>query len=338
MANANDQNGWPAGGLRVAPAELGFFGRGLKRPECVLCTAAGDVVVSNWEGGVTHIRPDGSQEEILCRGTPEPPKVSTNGFAITRDGDFLLANLHPEGGGGAWRLRRDGSAEPFLTEIEGKPLPPANFVGVDGAGRTWVTFSTRLEPRARAYRPDVADGFIILIDERGARMAAEGLGYTNEAIVDATGEWLYVNETFGRRTSRFRIGSGNALGPRETYAEYGPGTFPDGLAFDEEGGVWITSVVSNRVIRVGSDGDQTVVFEENDPAQLELVERALHAEGLSREHLDNIQSEVAQSVSSIAFGGPGRRTVFLGNLLDERIYTFRSPVAGMAPSHWNLKL
>ena len=322
--------------LKIAPEELGFHGSGLNRPECVLCTAAGDVIVSNRQGGVTHIRPDGSQQDILCRGAPEPPKVSTNGFAITPGGDFLLANLHPEGGGGAWRLRRDGSCEPFLTEFEGRPLPPANFVGVDAQGRTWVTFSTWREPRQLAYRPDVADGFIILIDENGARMAAEGIGYTNEAIVDASGEWLYVNETFGRRTSRYRIGPGNALGARETCAEYGPGTFPDGLAFDEQGGVWITSVVSNRVIRVDRDGSQQVVFEENDPETLAEVEQALQSGGLQRAHLDNITSEVAQSVSSIAFGGADRKTVYLGNLLDDRIYTFRSPVAGMAPSHWKL--
>ena len=318
--------------LRVTPAELGFYGSGLNRPECVLCTEAGDVIVSNWGGGVTHIRPDGSQREFLCEGTP----VGTNGFAITPEGDFLLANLHPQGGGGVWRLRRDGTSEPFLTGIEGRRLPPANFVGVDRQGRSWATFSTWQEPRALAYRPDVADGFIIIVDDAGPRIAAEGIGYTNEAIVDASGQWLYVNETFGRRTSRYRIGPGNALGARETYAEYGPGDFPDGLAFDEAGGLWITSVISNRVIRVDADRSQNMVYEENDPQQVEHIERVLQSEGLKREHMDSVTAEVAQCISSIAFGGPDRKTVYLGNLLDDKIYTFQSPVAGGAPPHWGM--
>jgi sugar lactone lactonase YvrE len=320
--------------LRVAPEELGFYGNGLNRPECVLCTEAGDVIVSNWGGGVTHIRPDGSQREILCEGAP----VGTNGFAITQEGDFLLANLHPEGGGGAWRLRRNGGCEPFLTEIEGRRLPPANFVGLDSQGRCWVTFSTWHEPRALAYRPDVADGFIVIVDGQGPRIAAEGIGYTNEAIVDASGQWLYVNETFGRRTSRYAIGSGNSLGARETYAEYGPGTYPDGLAFDEAGGMWITSVISNRLIRVDADRSQNIVFEENDPEQVERIELLLQSEGLKREHMDTVAAEVAQSISSIAFGGPDRKTIYLGNLLDDRIYTLQSPVAGVPPSHWKLNL
>ncbi len=121
-------------------------------------------------------------------------------------------------------------------------------------------------------------------------------------------------------------------------AEYGPGTFPDGLAFDEAGGVWMTSVISNRVIRVDADGSQTLVYEENDPARIAEVERILHSEGLQREHMDRVDAEVARSISSIAFGGADRRTAYLGNLLDERIYTFPSPVAGVAPPHWGLTL
>ena len=62
------------------------------------------------------------------------------------------------------------------------------------------------------------------------------------------------------------------------------------------------------------------------------------SEGLKREHMDTVAAEVAQSISSIAFGGPDRKTVYLGNLLDERIYTLQSPVAGVPPSHWKLNL
>lgn len=323
--------------FRVAAADLGHFGHDFNRPECVLCTASGDIFVSRWEGGgVTHVRPDGSQQDIICGTGPDAPKVGTNGFAISPEGDFLLANLHDEGGG-AWRLRRDGSNEPFLTEIDGKPIPPTNYVGVDRKGRTWITVSTWQQPRQLAYRRDVADGFIILVDEKGPRIAAEGIGYTNEAVVDASGDWLYVNETYGRRTSRYRIGQDDSLGPRETVAEYGHGTYPDGMAFDEEGGVWLTSVVSNRIIRVAPDGSQTVVLEDSDPEELDRLEQILQSEGLKKEHMDAVKSQYTRHIASIAFGGPDRKTVYLGNLLDTKLYTFRSPVAGMRMSHWDIR-
>ena len=51
--------------------------------------------------------------------------------------------------------------------------------------------------------------------------------------------------------------------------------------------------------------------------------------------MGRVEAEIMRSVSSIAFGGPDRRTVYLGNLLDQRIYSFRSPIPGAAPSHWN---
>ncbi len=171
------------GTFRVQPRELGFAGAGLTRPECVLCTASGDVYVSHWGGGVTRIATDGGQQDIVAEGE----KLATNGFAITAEGDFLLANLHGEGGG-AWRLNRDGEAQPFLTEIDGNLLPPANFVGVDRRGWVWITVSTWSVPRQLAYRGEVADGFIVLVNEKGARIVAEDIGYTNEAIVDASGE------------------------------------------------------------------------------------------------------------------------------------------------------
>lgn len=38
---------------------------------------------------------------------------------------------------------------------------------------------------------------------------------------------------------------------------------------------------------------------------------------------------------SVAFGGRDLRTVYLGNLAGSRIASFRSPVAGVRPLHWN---
>lgn len=322
--------------LAVQPRDLARVGHDLKRPECVLCTASGDIVASHWQGGVSHIAADGSLRHVLGQ-RDEPGPVGTNGCAITREGDFLLADLS-DGGGGVWRLTGDGALSPFLTEVEGVALPPTNFVGVDHAGRVWVTVSTRRQPRHDALRKDVADGYVVLCDSRGARVVADGLCYTNEAIVDPTGGWLYVNETMARRTSRYRIADNGSLGARETVTEYGLGTFPDGLAFDQEGAIWITAVLANSVVRVTPDGRQHVVIEENDPALLEEIEVLHQACQMRGEHLARIKTDVMRNISSIAFGGPDLKTVYLGNLLDSTLYSFQSPIAGARPSHWEVRL
>jgi sugar lactone lactonase YvrE len=143
-----------------------------------------------------------------------------------------------------------------------------------------------------------------------------------------------VNETFARRTKRFRVAAAGALSGREVVAEHGPRTFPDGLAFDEAGGLWVVSVVSNRLIRVASDGRQQLILEGAEETRLTELEAAFQAGRMGRPHLDRVASRRLRNISSIAFGGPDRRTAYLGNLLDDRIYSFESPLAGVAPVHW----
>ena len=317
--------------MALTPGELFAVGQNLRRPECVLCTADGSVFVSDWQCGVCRISPDGAQTRFLA--SHPPCDLRPNGIALQPDGSFLLANLGDAGG--VWTLHRDGRAEPFLLEVASTPLPPTNFVLPDREGRTWVTVSTRIEPRADAYRPTASDGFIVLVDKQGARIAADGLGYTNEVQVHPGGEWLYVNETFARRTSRFRIGANGELGPRETVTEFGPGTFPDGLCFDEEGGLWIASPVSNRLFRLSPDGDLSLYFEDADPQHVAWVESAFQAETMGRQHLDRIESTRLRSLSSVAFGGPDRRICYLGCLLGENIERFAAPLAGIEPVHWH---
>ena len=167
----------------IAASDLRFVGSGLHRPECVVCGRDGTLYVSDWRGGVALIGPDGAQRSILARDNPH--RVQPNGIAIDRDGSFLLANLGETGG--VWRLHRDGSLEPFCLEVAGEALPPTNFVAVDRDGGVWITVSTRRRPRALGYRRDVADGFIVRVDGKGARVAADGLGYTNEVQVELPG-------------------------------------------------------------------------------------------------------------------------------------------------------
>jgi SMP-30/Gluconolactonase/LRE-like region len=163
---------------------------------------------------------------------------------------------------------------------------------------------------------------------------ADGLGYTNEVAVDPSGQWLYANETFGRRLSRFALRADGSLGPKQVVTEFGPGTFPDGLAFDVEGHAWVVSIVSNRLIRVAPDGTPTVWLEDADAGHLARVERAFDAGTMGRAELDGIESRCLRNISSIAFSGVERRVAVLGCLLGDRLAILDMPVPGVAPTHW----
>ena len=108
-------------------AALEPFGTGLSRPECVLATRSGEVFVPAWPGGVTVVHADGRTN--TWRAAPPTVDLRPNGIALTSDGSFLIANLGDDGG--LWRLDRAGHLTPVLLEVDGVPLPPANFVTLD---------------------------------------------------------------------------------------------------------------------------------------------------------------------------------------------------------------
>ncbi len=316
-------------GPTIALSQVSFIGRDLARPECVLCDDRGVVHASDWRGGVTRIYPDGGQETILATNMALRP----NGICLLADGGYLIAHLGDDDGG-VFHLTRNGRAEAFLTHVDGVALAPTNYVHQDTVGRVWISVSTRHVPRADAYRSDIADGFVLAVIDGQAHMAADGLGYTNECLIDPSGRWLYVNETFARRTSRFAVTDDGMLGDRETVATFGPGVFPDGLTFDTDGGIWITSIVSNTVIRIAPTGQQEVVLRDADPEHVNAAEKAYLAHGMGRPHLDKAGGEILKNISSLAFGGADRKTAYLGCLLGDQIATFQAPVAGALPAHW----
>lgn len=314
--------------------DVSLLGSGLSRPECVLATAKGDLYSADWRGGVAHIRPDGRQALYTAATADLPEGLRPNGIALEPDGSFLLANLGSEAGG-VWRLTRDGQVEPYWTEIEGQAIPPSNFVLRDHRGRLWLTVSTTKVPRSLDYRRDSRSGFIAVMTDRGARIVADGLGFTNECQLSPDRRWLYVNETYGRRLSRFALRDDASLGPKEVIHEFGEGQFPDGLAFDEAGDIWIASVISNQLLRLAPDcGRCEIMLNETDPAHVAWVEQAYAANALGRPHMDRNPSTRLRNLSSIAFGGPDLRTGYLGCLLGDTIAQIKLPVAGVRPVHW----
>jgi sugar lactone lactonase YvrE len=310
----------------------GWVGQDLMRPECVLTTRRGDIYTADWRSGVAHIRPD-RQQIFYAAQAVDGETIKPNGIALRADGSFLLAHLGDEFGG-VFHMQRNGSTRPVLTEVQGQRLPPCNFPLEDAQGRLWLSVSTRKKPRALGYRPDCDDGFIICKDARGARIVADGLGYTNELGIDPSGRWLYVNETFARKLSRFAIGANAELGPKELVCEFGAGDYPDGLAFDAQGGVWVVSIVSNRLLWVDGRGQPRVMLQDVDAEHLQLVEQAFQSGAMGRPHLDQVQSKCLKNISSLAFAGSDLKTAYLGCLLGKRLAKLAMPVAGHPPLHW----
>jgi sugar lactone lactonase YvrE len=317
-----------------------FTGTGLCRPECVLAHSSGLLIAPDWTGpgGISLIDPEGRVERVLVAAPGEGVDlpVRPNGIALEDGGSVLLAHLGAERGG-IYRLWPDGRCEVVTDRIGGAPMPPANFVALDRDGRIWITVSTTLAPRARDYRLDAGSGFIAVHDRGETRIVAEGLGYTNECLFSHDGGTLWVVETFARRLSAFDV-SGAELSNRRVVAGFGPGDFPDGMAEAADGSLFLTSIVSNRILRISPEGAVERLLEDVDKDHLAEVEAAFQEGRMGRPHLDAAGSRHLENASNIAFGGPDLRTAYVGSLLGAQIAVFDSPVPGRELPHWNYDL
>jgi len=324
--------------MAILQTPLPQIGNHLNRPESVIALADGRLYACDRVRGV--VRVDREPRDQPAVDWPVDDFVA-NGIALQPDGTFLIANVGSRGG--AWRLVAPGQLEPFLTPADGLPASPLNSLYPDEDGNVWLSLCTQQAPRSLAFRPDVADAMIAVA--RPARhgaargktrveVAARGLGFSNELRVHPGGRWLYVNETMARRLSRFEILPGARLGKRELVCSFGRGTWPDGLEFDEYGDVWITSVVSNRVLHVSQAGHCTVHIEDCDEHAIADAERAFAAHAFGFDQISVGRRYSLRNLSSLAFGGPDLRTVYLGSLFGTGVSVWRAPVAGAPPRHW----
>ena len=333
----------PLKGFTVNRADIGFIGRDLQRPECILAERDGTLWSADARGGVVRIAPDGSQDlivqtglEAVGGGSFEDRYVNTqgslpNGLAFDAEGNFLIANF------GTDRLefmRRDGESRVLLDNIEGRPLGKANFVTRDSKGRLWLTVTTQTIPWTDHVKTNSRDGYIALIDERGARIVADNLCGTNELRFDAREECLYVAETTSRNITRFRVEASGELTNREIYGPSNVGGFCDGIAFDTHGNLWSTLIMADRLIAITPEGDLLTLLDDGNAEKTAALDRAWEEGRVTPDLMAAATGTLCPWMASLTFGGPDLKTVYLGSLRGDRIPYFRSPVAGLPLIYW----
>jgi sugar lactone lactonase YvrE len=314
--------------FRLNPDQLRFFGQNLHRPESIIATKDGTLWVSDQQAAVTRIDPDGTQTAIGLMGA-EP-----NGLAMDRRGNLYVANI---GDGKFYKLYPDGTEEVLLSEFEGKPLGAPNFVFIDRRDRLWLSVSTRSLPWVVSAINPRPDGYILLMDENGVRMVADGIYFTNEIRLDANEEYLYVAETMKSRILRFPVNPDGSLGDREVF---GPdpldeGAWVDGFTFDIEGNLWITTPLRNGLGILTQDGDYHVVFEEVQPDALKNAVTKLEANQLTPEDIFACTGKNWPFPTSVTFAGADLKTVYIGSLIMPHLITFESPIPGLPMGHWH---
>lgn len=315
--------------FRLDVATLAFTGSGLVRPESVLAEPNGALWCSDARGAVTYIAPDGAQTLLGAQGH-EP-----NGLAMSADRSTLyIANI---GDGRVYRMDRAGNEQVKIDGVDGQsPLGAANFVFIDRQDRLWISVSSRGLPWWPAVQQPRPDGCIVRVDATGAHIVADGLYFPNEARMNHDESFLYVAETMKRRIVRYRVLPDGSLGAQEIAppGDLGHGAYVDGFAFDVEGNLWVTLVVRNEVVVVTPEGEVHTILSDVNQAAVENVAAKLEDGALTPQEMFACAGSYLQLPTSIAFGGPDLRTVYIGSLGMQRLPTFRAPTPGLPMRHW----
>ena len=292
----------PAGGAAPRIEGLGPTGRGIARPEDVVVGRDGAVWASDKASAAARILPDGTLVRIGAAGG-EP-----NGLKIDpRDGSIVIANLEL---GILQRLSPEtGAISTILSSAGGAPIKTPNYVIFDARGNLWCSVSTR-RGRVPDWLDGTPDGFIFCLAPSGeARIVADGLKFPNGLALDRDERWLYCAQTAADNVLRFRI-SERSLSGGEVYGPERLGTrvFPDGIAFDSAGNLWVTLVLANRIVSIAPDGAVTPIAEDDG-------------------------SGLIVKPTNVAFGGADRRDVYIGSLAANYVLRGRSSIAGQPLVH-----
>lgn len=334
----------PIDGFEIDPATLKTIGMNLQRPECILAEPDGSLWSADARGGVMHIRPDGSQTLIaqnvasgFANTTDEASKFTSgtlpNGLAFARNGDILVSNF------GTDRLElmtRTGESEILHDTLNGRPIGKVNFVLRDRKDRVWITVSTTISNWMEACSPNIIDGFIAVADEKGLRIVADSLHFTNEIRFDADEQWLYAVETCGMKITRFRVCPDATLSHRETFGPENHNAFIDGITFDAFGNLWGTHIMTDRIFAITPEGDLRILLDDdNGSAEGKALLDAFAQDRVTPELQLACGGTIANWMASLTFGGPDLRTVYIGSLRGSTIPYFMAPIAGLPMVHWN---
>jgi xylono-1,5-lactonase len=246
-------------------------------------------------GGVFRRSPNGTIETLI------PGRKSVGGIALNEGGGLLVS--------GATLARWDeksGQLIDLFAQWEGKPLFGMNDLTIDDQGSIWGgTFGVDINKFD--FKSTPAPGSLFRIDPPGKITKLwEGIEVTNGLGFSPDRKLLYHSDSTTKAVWVHDVRPDRTVGDRRVFARL-PEGMPDGLTVDAEGGVWAAMVAgSGEIVRFKSDGT-----------------------------LDQRIKVPAKTVTSLAFGGPDMRDLYVVTANNDNrdlkgtVFRTRSEIAGL---------
>lgn len=227
-------------GTLLAP-ELGF-------PEGPVVMPDGAIVFCDGNTGELRRWSDGALTRYaFTGGSPWGAVLGADGALYVTQGGNVPGSGDTSAVCGIQRVRADGMVEMLASEIAGRVLAAPNDLAFGRDGRLYFTESgTEHDPRAQEPAP----GALYVLDASGGgeMLLERPEVYPNGIAFDADGR-LYWTESMAHRVCR--LDDGHAT----TFSQLTDGHVPDGMAFAQDGRVFVCTTISGGVTVLSPDGE-----------------------------------------------------------------------------------
>lgn len=240
------------------------------------------------------------------RSWPAPQQVS---FILPAAGGGFVCALQD----GLYRFCDISGEFTLLRHVE-RDLPSNRFNDgcIDAQGCLWFGSMDdgESDPSGVLYRLG-QDGRVLAVDR--------GYVITNGPAISPDGRTLYHSDTLEKTVFQFDVGDRGALAGKRPFVRIAGSGYPDGMAVDSDGCVWIALFGGARIERYAPSG----------------------------EYLDSVAFPCS-NVTKLAFGGADLRTVYattawkgLSDAARRReplagaLFSFRTETAGLAQHHFH---
>lgn len=280
-------------GLQSEPlrdlAEFTTWADGLDHPEGVAVGPQGTIYAGGEAGQIYKLDADGAAQQIGM----------TNGFALGLALDaecnvyICVASAHS-----VKKVTPGGEVSVYTSGAPGREFVNPNFPVFDAAGNLYVTDSGhwgRNDGCVLVARPG---GTTELFSDRVS-------AFPNGLALSPDGSWLYVVASELPGIVRIAIEKDGTAGMVETVVDL-PKNVPDGIAFDEDGALYIACYAPSVIYRLAPDGTLDVLGYDWQNTQL-------------------------AAPTNIAYTGADRTTMVIGSLSRWHLTTIEMTVPGLPP-------
>jgi gluconolactonase len=227
-------------------ADLGF-------PEGPVVMPDGGIVFCDGNTGELRRWYDGALSRFaVTGGSPWGAVLGSDGALYVTQGGNVPGSGDESAVCGIQRVYASGEVELLFAEIGGHALAAPNDLAFGPDGRLYFTDSgTEQDPRVDVPSP----GRLFALDASGGEMLLERPGtYPNGIAFDVQGR-LYWTESMAHRVCRLEDGAA------ATFSQLTEGHVPDGMAFAQDGRLFVCTTISGGVTVLSPDGE---ILEEID--------------------------------------------------------------------------